>query len=105
MSSRSSVFIATSLDGFIARTDGSLDWLDSANAAVSEGEDCGYSAFMASIDALIMGRKTYEQVLSFGQEMALRKHAGFRSESQRRWLFLMRSAQPSLILRIASSPP
>ena len=66
MSLISSVFIATSLDGFIARTGGELDWLNAANATVPEGEDCGYQAFMASIDRLVMGRKTYEQVLSFG---------------------------------------
>lgn len=62
-----SVFIATSLDGFIARRDGSIDWLNEANAVVPEGEDCGFMAFMESIDILVMGRKTYEQVLSFGQ--------------------------------------
>lgn len=61
------VFIATSLDGFIARSDGGLDWLDAANATVPAGEDCGYGAFMADIDALVMGRKTFEQVLTFGQ--------------------------------------
>lgn len=61
-----SVFIATSLDGFIARSDGSLDWLDDANATVTEGEDCGYTEFMKSVDVLVMGRKTYEKVLSFG---------------------------------------
>jgi len=61
-----SVFIATSLDGFIARENGELDWLDEANATVPEGEDCGYRDFMGSIDALIMGRHTYEKVLSFG---------------------------------------
>lgn len=66
MSIKSSVFIATSLDGFIARPDGELDWLDAANATVPEGEDCGYRTFMESIDVLIMGRKTYEKVLSFG---------------------------------------
>ena len=65
MSLVSSVFIATSLDGFIARTGGELDWLDAANATVTEGEDCGYRAFIESIDVLIIGRKTYEQVLSF----------------------------------------
>jgi dihydrofolate reductase len=62
-----SVYIATSLDGFIAKRDGSIDWLNEANAVVPEGEDCGFMAFMDSVDALIMGRKTYEQVLSFGQ--------------------------------------
>ena len=67
MSLISSVFIATSLDGFIAREDDSLDWLDAANAAVPEDEDCGYVSFMRSVDVLIMGRYTYEKVLSFGQ--------------------------------------
>ena len=62
-----SVYIATSLDGFIARRDGSIDWLNEANAIVPEGEDCGFMEFMDSVDALIMGRKTYEQVLLFGQ--------------------------------------
>lgn len=60
-----SVFIATSLDGFIAREDGGLDWLDQANAGLAPGEDCGYSEFMASVDALVMGRHTFEKVLGF----------------------------------------
>ncbi len=76
MSLRSSVFIATSLDGFIARTDGGLDWLDGGNTTVPEGEengsipegvDGGFQTFLNSIDVLIMGRKTYEKVLSFGR--------------------------------------
>jgi len=62
-----SVYIATSLDGFIARRDGAIDWLNEANAVVPEGEDCGFMAFMDSVDTLIMGRKTYEQILSFVQ--------------------------------------
>jgi dihydrofolate reductase len=62
-----SVYVATSLDGFVARTDGSLDWLDEANSAVPENEDCGFRAFMELVDVLVMGRKTYEKVLSFGQ--------------------------------------
>jgi dihydrofolate reductase len=66
MSARVSVFIATSLDGFIARKDGSLDWLDAANETVPPGEDCGYREFMQSVDALVMGRNTFEKVLSFG---------------------------------------
>jgi dihydrofolate reductase len=62
-----SVYIATSLDGFIARKDDALDWLDEANATVPEGEDLGYHAFMESVDVLVMGRKTFDKVLSFGQ--------------------------------------
>lgn len=62
-----SVFIATSLDGFISRTDGSIDWLNKANAVVPEGEDCGYAQFLSTLDALVMGRNTFEQVLSFGE--------------------------------------
>ncbi len=59
------VFIAVSLDGFIARPDGSLDWLMQAQAAAPAGEDFGYADFMADVDALLMGRKTLETVLGF----------------------------------------
>lgn len=62
---RVSVFIATSLDGFIARPDGGIDWLDKANTRIPAGEDCGYHAFWASVDALVMGRHSYEKVLEF----------------------------------------
>jgi dihydrofolate reductase len=57
---RASVFIATSLDGFIARVDGGLDWLPPGG-----GEEHGYDAFMATVDALVIGRKTFETVLTF----------------------------------------
>ncbi|PHQ32261.1 dihydrofolate reductase family protein [Rhodopirellula bahusiensis] len=66
MSARACVFIATSLDQFIARSDGNLDWLDEANALVPPGEDCGYAEFMKSVDVLVMGRNTYEKVRTFG---------------------------------------
>lgn len=65
MSLKASVFIAASLDGFIAGNNGELDWLDAANATVPEGEDCGFKAFLDSVDVLIMGRKTFEKVLQF----------------------------------------
>ena len=55
-----SVFIATSLDGFIARTDGGLDWLE---AVECPGEDYGYAAFLAEVDTLLLGRNTYEAAL------------------------------------------
>ena len=54
-----SVFIATSLDGFIARPDGALDWLP------TDPEPHGYDEFMARIDSIVIGRKTYEIVLAF----------------------------------------
>ncbi|MFO0691986.1 MAG: dihydrofolate reductase family protein [Polyangiales bacterium] len=65
MSIRASAFIATSVDGFIARLDGSIDWLDRANATIPEGEDCGYKAFFDSIDCIVMGRNTFELVRGF----------------------------------------
>ena len=67
MSIKSSVFIATSLDGFISRIDGSIDWLDEASKDVPVEEDCGYLEFITSIDVLVIGRHSYEKVLSFGE--------------------------------------
>lgn len=61
-----SVYIAASLDGFIARENGALDWLPGSDGK-SEGEDYGFSQFMATVDVLVMGRYTYEMVLSFGR--------------------------------------
>ena len=56
------VFIATSLDGFIARPDGSLDWLLSRD---DPAEDHGYDAFIATMDCIVMGRGTFDSVLQF----------------------------------------
>jgi dihydrofolate reductase len=57
------VFIATSLDGFIARPDGAIDWLVEGWPEV--GHDYGFSEFMGSVDGLIMGRGTFEKVSTF----------------------------------------
>jgi dihydrofolate reductase len=65
MTITASVYIATSLDGFIAREDGSIDWLMEANATVPADEDCGYAEFISTVDVLIMGRNSYEQVAGF----------------------------------------
>ncbi|KTD41567.1 dihydrofolate reductase and methyltransferase [Legionella parisiensis] len=67
MSIKCSVFIATSIDGFISRNDGSIDWLMKANSLVPEGEDGGYKSFISSVDGLVMGRNSFEQVLSFDE--------------------------------------
>lgn len=64
-SAKCSVFIATSLDGFISRLDGSIDWLDEANKRVPAGEDCGYAEFISGVDALVMGRHSFELVRTF----------------------------------------
>ncbi len=61
-----SVYIATSLDGFIAREDGTLDWLPGADGSGFGEEDYGYHDFIATVDMLVMGRKSYEIILSFG---------------------------------------
>lgn len=58
------VFIATSLDGYIARRDDDIDWLTSFSAL---GEDHGYNAHIAKMDGIIMGRGTYEKVVTFDQ--------------------------------------
>lgn len=60
-----SVYIATSLDGFISKPDGDIDWLHQANSLVPHGEDCGYAKFMEKVDVLVMGRNTYERVITF----------------------------------------
>jgi dihydrofolate reductase len=57
------VFIATSLDGFIARPDGDIGWL--TGLPVPEGEDFGYAAFMDGIGAMVMGRASYDKALTF----------------------------------------
>ena len=56
---KASVFIATSLDGFIARQNGALDWLP------VDAEPHGYDEFVATVDAIVIGRKTFETVLTF----------------------------------------
>jgi dihydrofolate reductase len=62
MRPRCSVFIAASLDGFIARRDGGIDWL---SIVETPGEDYGYAQFFGAVDALIFGRRTYDTVLAF----------------------------------------
>jgi len=57
---RASVFVGVSLDGFIARSNDDLDWLPQ-----DSGEDRGYDAFMATVDALVIGRNTFDKVMTF----------------------------------------
>ena len=57
---KASVFVGTSLDGFLARADGRLDFLPDDG-----GEPHGYDEFMATVDALVLGRNTFDIVLKF----------------------------------------
>lgn len=59
-----SAYIATSLDGFIARSNGDLDWLFNATTST---DDHGYADYMSGIDTIVMGRNTYETVLGFDE--------------------------------------
>jgi len=59
------LYIAESLDGFIAKEDNDISWL---SIVEKSNEDYGYNDFVNTIDTVIMGRKTYEKVLSFGIE-------------------------------------
>jgi dihydrofolate reductase len=64
MDKKNKVFIATSLDGYIADKNGSIEWLNSIPNP--DNLDMGYSDFVAQIDAIVMGRTTFETVCSFG---------------------------------------
>src|SRR6187200_937672 len=59
---KTTAYIGTSLDGYIARKDGEIDWLIQFD---SEEINQSYTAFVSNIDAIVMGRGTYEKVLSF----------------------------------------
>jgi dihydrofolate reductase len=58
---KTSVFVGVSVDGFIARANGALDFLDAGG-----DEPHGYEEFIATVDTIVMGRKTFETVLGFG---------------------------------------
>jgi dihydrofolate reductase len=59
------VYIAASIDGYIATPDGGVDWLH--EVPNPDNNDYGYSEFVENIDALVMGRNTFEKVLTFGE--------------------------------------
>ena len=63
MSKNVILYIAMSLDGYIARKNGDVDWLDGDGAELKD--DFGYNEFYESIDTVIMGRKTYDQIPAF----------------------------------------
>ncbi|MEM8864292.1 MAG: dihydrofolate reductase family protein [Planctomycetota bacterium] len=92
---KATVFCATSLDGYIARSDGDISWLGEPGADEDEsGDNGGFTPLMESIDYLVMGRNTYEKVLTFGdwpyakpvvvltsRELAVPKHLSGKIET------------------------
>ncbi|WP_222912752.1 dihydrofolate reductase family protein [Natrinema sp. SYSU A 869] len=62
------LYIATSVDGYVADAEGSVDWLEEFQAESDGDEDVeGFSEFFETVDCLVMGATTYEQVLGFGE--------------------------------------
>jgi len=61
---KTTYYVASSLDGYIAKENGDVSWLEQLDISM---EDAGYDEFYSSIDALVMGRKTYEMIAGFGQ--------------------------------------
>ncbi len=64
MNIRLSAFVAISLDGYIARLNNSLDWLET-EYKTDHSEDYGYKKYISSVDCIVMGRNTFEKVVSF----------------------------------------
>lgn len=62
---KNSIYIATTIDGYIASSDGGLDWL--MNIPNPDNSDYGFNNFMSTVDAIVMGKNTFEKVLSFGE--------------------------------------
>lgn len=81
MKKKNSVYIATSLDGYIADKVGGIEWLDSI--PIPDNEDMGYAEFNKGIDALVMGRTTFETVLGFDVDWPYRKPVFVLSTSLR----------------------
>lgn len=65
MSIQGIVYIAVTLDGYIARPDGSIDYLEQFQ---QDPADTSFADFLGTVDAIVMGRKTFKQVISFGEE-------------------------------------
>jgi dihydrofolate reductase len=61
-----SIFIACSVDGYIARPDGDIEWLHLPAYAQHQPPGLGYEQFISTIDAIVMGRATFEKVQTFG---------------------------------------
>jgi len=85
------VFIATSFDGFIARSDGDISWLTNPSYTI-ESEDFGFAEFFTQVDTMVMGRKTYETALGFAEWPYLGKR-----------VVVLSHASPDIPLNLADS--
>jgi len=91
------IYMGMSLDGFLARPDDGLDFLP----APPDGDDMGFGAFLASVDTLVMGRRTFEVVHRFGPEGWVYGDTPMVVLS-RTWTTLPDDVRPSVRLRAAS---
>jgi dihydrofolate reductase len=66
MNVKCSVYIATSVDGFIAKADGDIEWLHNPEYSKATFNGLDYDDFMVTVDAIVMGRNSYEKVRTFG---------------------------------------
>ncbi len=87
------LYIACSADGYIARPDGAVDWLDAYSAG---GEDYGYAEFLAGVDTVILGRKTWELATSFADDPYPAQHA---------YVYTHHPAAPRERVSYVSEPP
>jgi dihydrofolate reductase len=78
------LYSALSLDGFIARKDGNIDWLHDDSMAL-EGEDYGYGELMDSIDSTLMGANTFRQVISFDMPFPYEDKKNYVFSRKRNW--------------------
>jgi dihydrofolate reductase len=87
-------YVASSLDGYIADEAGSVDWLPEDQPGV----DYGYGEFIASVDALLMGRRTFDQVIDFGVEWP------YAGKPVRVWTRRPLEDAPDLVEPVAGTP-
>lgn len=87
------LYIACSADGYIARPDGAVDWLEPYEAG---GEDYGYADFMAGVDTVILGRKTWDLAVSLADDPYPGQHS---------YVFTHRPPAPRERVTFVSEPP
>jgi dihydrofolate reductase len=91
-------YVAMSLDGFIAKPDGDISFLSMVE---KEGEDYGYAEFIKTIDTIIVGRKTYDKILSIGFEYPTDKDVFIVSRNVKKEHGRIKTYSGSLIYLVA----